>query len=59
MEKATFKIGDVIVPKEYHKGIEKATVSKVDDKNYYLKILNGTAIIPITSQTNYKLESNE
>lgn len=53
---AIFKKGDNIVPKECYRGIDHAEVTSVDDKNYYLKILNGTAIIPITAQSYYKLE---
>lgn len=56
MTKAIFKVGDKIVPKELHRGVENATITRVDDKNYYCKILCGTAILPISSQDCYKLE---
>lgn len=52
-----FKIGDHIVPIDIHKGMEQAMVTNVDDKNYYLKIMCGTAIIPIGAQINYKLKN--
>lgn len=56
MEEPKFKPGDHIVPNEYHRGLDHAIVTRVDDKNYYLKILCGTGIIPISAQVNYKLE---
>lgn len=59
MEKAKFKVGDHIVPREYYRGIDRATVTRIDDKNYYLKILCGIAIIPITAQAYYKLDTSE
>ena len=52
-----FKVGDHIVPIDIHKGVEQAVVTKIDDKNYYLKIMCGTAIIPIGAQINYKLKN--
>lgn len=55
-EKAIFKVGDRLVPKEPHRGVEEATVMRIDDKNYYLKILCGSAIIPISAQYYYKLK---
>ncbi len=56
MEEPKFKPGDHIVPNEYHRGLDHAIVTRVDDNNYYLKILCGTGIIPISAQVNYKLE---
>lgn len=56
---AKFKVGDHIVPKYPNRGLEKATVTRVDDKNYYLKILCGIAILPIEAQVSYKLENND
>lgn len=59
MVEAKFKVGDNIIPKECYKGIDHATVTGVDDKNYYLKILCGTAILPIGAQVNYQLEETK
>ena len=59
MKEAKFKVGDTIVPKEGYRGLEKAVVTKIDEKNYYLKILCGTAILPIGAQVNYKLKKEE
>lgn len=56
--KPIFQVGDHIVPKEPRRGIEHAVVTRIDSKNYYLKILCGTAIIPISSQVSYKLETS-
>jgi hypothetical protein len=56
---AKFKVGDLIVPKYPNRGLNKAIVTRVDDENYYLKILCGTAILPIGAQVNYKLENND
>lgn len=59
MEKAKFNVGDIIVSKEGYRGLEKAIVTRIDEKNYYLKILCGTAILPIGAQVNYKLKEEE
>jgi len=59
MDEAKFNIGDIIVSKEGYRGLDKAIVTKIDDKNYYLKILCGTAILPIGAQINYKLLNEE
>lgn len=56
---AKFKVGDHIVSKISNRGLERATVTRVDDKNYYLKILCGVAILPIGAQVSYKLENND
>ena len=56
---AKFSVGDTIVPKEGYRGLDKAVVTRIDDKNYYLKILCGTAILPIGAQVNYKLLKEE
>lgn len=56
---AKFKVGDRIVPKISNRGLERATVTRIDDKNYYLKILCGVAILPIGAQVGYKLENND
>ena len=54
-----FSIGDTIVVDEYGKGFEKATVTGVIEQNgkqyYTLKIMNGTATIPISAEVNYKI----
>lgn len=57
MEKIKFKVGDIISPVIPNMGVENAVVTRVDDRNYYLKILCGTAIIPIKAQANYKLKA--
>lgn len=54
--KTKFKVGDTIVPEIPHRGVEEGTVIRIDDKNYYLKILCGSAIIPIKAQEYYKLK---
>ena len=59
MEKPKFKVGDTIVPRRYHVGLSHGVVFKVDDKNYHLRIVRGTAVIPISSQVNYELENKE
>jgi RNA polymerase-interacting CarD/CdnL/TRCF family regulator len=52
-----FNIGDTIVVDEYGKGFERATVTgviKQNGKQYYtLKIMCGTATIPISAEVNY------
>lgn len=57
--KPHFKPGDTLVPKPGYRGIEQSTVTSVDDKNYYLKIPCGTAILPISAQVNYKLNKKK
>lgn len=59
MEELKFKVGDTIVPIIPRKGVEKGVVTRVDDKNYYLRIMRGTAILPIGSQVMYKLLNEE
>ncbi len=54
-----FKVGDHLVPIVPHRGLEHAIVNRIDDKHYYLKILCGTAVLPIGAQVNYKLEEQE
>ena len=53
-----FKAGDNIVVEEYCRGFEKATVTGVIEKKgkqyYTLKIMNGTATIPLSAEVNYK-----
>lgn len=56
---AKFKVGDHIVPKYPNRGLDKATVTRVDGKNYYLKILCSIAILPIEAQVSYKLENQD
>ena len=54
-----FSIGDTIVVDEYGRGFERATVTGVIEKKgrqyYTLKIMNGTATIPISAEVNYKI----
>lgn len=51
-----FKVGDYIVPVIPRKGVE-GIITKIDNKNYYLRIMRGTAILPISSQVIYKLKN--
>ena len=50
-----FKVGDVITPIEGYSGFEEARILRIDDKNYYLKIVNGTATMSIKAESCYKL----
>lgn len=54
-----FSIGDKIVVDEYGRGFERATVTGVIEQKgrqyYTLKIMNGTATIPVSAEINYKL----
>ena len=59
-----FKKGDIIVVTEYGRGFEKAVVMGIftekKGKNkgkemYLLKIMCGTATIPVSAEVNYKL----
>jgi hypothetical protein len=54
-----FKKGDVLTIAEFGRGFDKATVTgviKQNGKQYYtLKIMNGTATIPVSAEINYKL----
>lgn len=59
-----FKRGDTIESIERGKGFERATVLSVytaekgirkDQKMYYLKIVNGTATVPVSAEVNYQL----
>lgn len=59
MEEAKFKAGDHIVHNEFSKGLDKAEVLKVEKGKYYLKIVCGIAIIPISAQDNYTLQTKE
>jgi hypothetical protein len=63
-----FKKGDKIEAKERGMGFEEATVlgtvisksKKFKGKEMYLlKIMNGTATIPITAEDNYKLSKHK
>lgn len=58
MIEAIFKPGDHIVLKDFCRGIDHAIVTSVDDSYYYLKIMNGSAILPISVQQYYKLEES-
>ena len=54
-----FSVGDTIVSNEGYRGLDKAVVTRIDERNYYLKILCGTAVLPISSQVMYKLLNEE
>ena len=49
-----FKVGDTIGAIEQFHGIERGTVTKIDDRYYHLKILNGIATIPFSAESNYR-----
>lgn len=55
-----FKKGDKITVSEYGMGFEDATVKGVVNENgrkyYVLKIVNGTATVPVSAESNYKLK---
>lgn len=64
---AKFKQGDTIVCTVFGKGFDQAVVEGVftekKGKNkgremYSLKIMNGTATIPVSSEVNYKLKKS-
>lgn len=59
MEEAKFKVGDRITRKPCCGGLEKAEVTRVENGKYYLKIVRGTAVLPISAQVNYKLQDTE
>lgn len=59
MEKPKFRVGDSIVPIQPGRGIEKAVVTRIDGNSYYLKIMHGIAVIPISSQAVYKLDKDK
>lgn len=42
-----FNPGDIITAKYVNRGLEKATIVRKQNGNYYCSILNGTAVIPI------------
>lgn len=63
-----FKIGDTIGVIEMGKGFEEATVLSVftsQEKKtkgrqmYLLKIINGTATIPVSAEVNYELKKKK
>ena len=54
-----FKAGDIIIVNEGGCGFDRATVTGVIEQNgkqyYTLKIMCGTATIPISAEVNYKI----
>jgi hypothetical protein len=54
--KPIFKVGDHITHKLDYAGLEEATIERIDDKNYYLKILRGIGVLPIGAQVNYEID---
>ncbi len=54
-----FKVGDVLTVDEYGRGFDMATVTGIIEQNgkqyYTLKIMCGTATIPVSAEVNYKL----
>ena len=63
LQSMKFNAGDIIVVDEYGRGFDMATVTDVikqNGKQYYtLKIVNGTATIPISAEINYKIFENK
>ena len=53
--KTKFKKGQTIGAITRGLGLEEATITRVDDKYYYCRIVNGTAMIPIVAEINYKI----
>ena len=62
---AKFKIGEIIEPVERGRGFENAEVQNIytatrgrfkGEKMYLLKVINGTATVPIRAEDNYKLK---
>ena len=60
-----FKIGDTLEPIEIGRGFNNATVLGIytsktgkwkGQEMYLLKIMNGTASIPVSAEVNYKLK---
>lgn len=60
LQNMKFKKGDTIEVTEYGNGFEKATVKGIIEENgkqyYSLKIMNGTATIPVSAEVNYRLK---
>ena len=62
---AKFKIGEIIEPVERGRGFDSAIVQDIytatrgrfkGEKMYLLKVINGTATVPIRAEDNYKLK---
>lgn len=51
-----FKVGDHITHKLDYNGLEEATVERIEDGKYYLRILRGIGVLPIGAQVNYELD---
>ena len=49
---AKYKIGDSLTHQMDFPGFEKITICRIDDKNYYCKIINGKVDIPISTVDN-------
>ena len=49
-----FKVGQTIGAIERGMGLEEATITRIDDKYYYCRIVNGFAKLPIVAEVNYK-----
>jgi RNA polymerase-interacting CarD/CdnL/TRCF family regulator len=58
-----FKQGDHIVVSEYGNGFDWAIVTGVIEQKgrqyYTLKIMNGTATIPVSAEVNYKIAKDK
>ena len=62
---AKFKVGEIIEPIERGRGFENAEVQNVytatsgrfkGEEIYLLKVINGTATVPVKAEDNYKLK---
>jgi hypothetical protein len=49
-----FKKGDTIGAITKGRGLSEALIQRVDEKYYYCKVVNGTAMIPIVAEENYQ-----
>ena len=57
MKETKFKVGDCITHDIDRPGLDEAVIYRVDDNNYYCRIICGKAIIPHTVEDNYKLKN--
>ena len=53
---AKYKVGDSLTHMLDFPGFDRITIYRIDDKNYYCKIINGKVDIPIsTVDSSYEL----
>lgn len=53
--KTKFKKGQIIGAIQRGMGLDEALITRIDDKYYYCRIINGTAKIPIVAEVNYQI----